>query len=372
MGSLFKPSRKGFAALLGRELKARGLETTVHPAEYTLTVRLGERDLLLNLENLFDEYQRAPSGSRPDVVKRMLVMIERMARPVAVSRQQAQSILVPRLYGRAMVEEDRLRGVPMPHRLCTDQVAITLGLDFPESIQGVSQAQLDFWEMDFERAFRYAHDNLWRRSNRDLLALCPGVFQGNYEDGNDAARIVLQPLLLRLAVKGDPVAFVPDRGMLFVTGADDADGIGAALAHLGELKLKRQLSLSPLRLTGDQWVPLELPPGHPHGPSLARLRFEEKTFDHRQQKEFLESLESDVLVADCAPMVERETGAFFHLASWSLEDAWLLPECEHTLLFKRDDESAAPRQLTWEETRRQFPLKPTENWPPRWRYDPPG
>jgi hypothetical protein len=110
-----------------------------------------------------------------------------------------------------------------------------------------------------------------------------------------------------------PVAVVPDRDTLFVTGSEDEEGLtGPAILVEQQLKeANRHISAQPLVLTEDGWQQFEPPPNVRNFFALgARLLGAEywKDFKDAQEKE-LSARGQDIFVASLSVYTENNTGA---------------------------------------------------------------
>ncbi len=91
----------------------------------------------------------------------------------------------------------------------------------------------------------------------------PGTFQSCTRDGFDSSRLLLVDDIRALGVRGDPVAAVPNRDTLVVTGLDDLDGLRQVGAVAwSAFESPRPISARPVVLRGRRWEPLRLPRGH--------------------------------------------------------------------------------------------------------------
>jgi hypothetical protein len=374
MSSLFKPSKKQFVKQLTKELDQAGVETLYEPDEFRL--KLGaEPSGTINLHNFYANFCQARGHNRGQVLAGMVQIVTRAVSGVPVAWEEAKSLLIPRLFSRGYVEQGRVEGNPVPHKLLTENVAIVLGLDYPDSIWGVSDADLKHWGVELDQVLKVARDNLWARSNETLVEWEPGVFRGNWGDNNDAARILLQPLLLKLELKGDPVAWAPDRGALFVTGAEDQAGISKVAEFVLKSEFQRPVTVAPLRLVGENWQRFEVAQDHVLSGVLRRLAFEDRCRDYAEQKEYLDEwLErqgKDVFVANCMSVTNSKTGEFFTAAVWGEGVDALLPETDRLFIMdeSRPQNERVAEDLNWAEARAKLGdrMVATDYWPVRWK-----
>ena len=84
-----------------------------------------------------------------------------------------------------------------------------------------------------------------RETDPNRFAGRNGVYWGEWADSYDSSRILLTELIYRLSVDGDPVAFVPNRDQLWVTGTNNSAGLAAILKGGMESHFKQGHPLSP-------------------------------------------------------------------------------------------------------------------------------
>ena len=109
------------------------------------------------------------------------------------------------------------------------ELNIALVLDAPEALRLVSPYDVKAIGLGEAHLMDRAFQNLHARSNQRFIEVKPGLYLSPYDDSYDAARLVLPRLLEGLTLAGDPVAFIPNRSTLIVTGSDDASGLLAAV-----------------------------------------------------------------------------------------------------------------------------------------------
>ena len=105
-----------------------------------------------------------------------------------------------------------------------DHLAVGLVYDLPESMVMLHRDQLKTWDVTFFEAFEIARANL-----ADLEAsfgsMEDRLYISDTNDNFDASRVIMTEWIRQLQVKGAPVATVPNRDKLIVTGSEDAKGL---------------------------------------------------------------------------------------------------------------------------------------------------
>jgi hypothetical protein len=194
---------------------------------------------LTSLANYYDEYMHAEPERRSGLLDR----IARIARLVdgKESLDEVRVLLVPRIRPRRYFEIDAVEMVkdlsthtdPPPKKLASytplaEHLGVSLAIDRPEHIEyvrdgsrfGVPPAELD----------AIALANMKRMTKDGLVEAHEGLWLGHWEDDYAGERMLMPELFTKLAVKGDPVAFLPGAEVLYVTGSEDAKGLALALA----------------------------------------------------------------------------------------------------------------------------------------------
>jgi hypothetical protein len=205
----------------------------------------------------------------------------------------------------------------------------------------IEPQQLRDLDLEPARALALATANLLERSRADFTTLGPGVFVADSSDGYASSRLLLPERIAALPVKGDPVAMVPVRSMLLVTGADDKNGLLTVAGAAAEaLSLSRDpLSAQPLRLSCGSWV--DFTPDAIEYASLHDLMRGQHLREYAEQKELLDQLhaqqDDDIFVANYAPMQDRRTGRAFGMTFWADGMSSLLPRADE-IAFKTANE----------------------------------
>ena len=138
----------------------------------------------------------------------------------------------------------------------TDQIRIELALDLDEGILEVGGE--DLAATSEAEAHELARRNLMARSKEPWTQIADGLFQSPWNDGFDCARLALPTLFPRIGVKGDPIATLPTRNAMLVTGSEELAGLRALYGATRALaEQERGLYLGALRLENGAWRDLD-------------------------------------------------------------------------------------------------------------------
>lgn len=304
---------------------------------------------MIHLYNAHADACRQPPSRRAQVIERYLSAFLDTA-TADVDKSPAR--LLPIVRFRAVFESTPLlhrvsghafdASLAVPYRPLAGDLAVALGLDREHSIATVNRGQLDAWGMDFETALAQAIANLRERSTGAFEAV-GNVLVSPWRDTYDASRLLLEDLLYRLPLKGDPVIALPSRDVLLVTGSKDERGL-AELARMTMAVLHdetRPLSEQPLVLRDGQWLTFES--AEPCPDELLEARYRRVLGFHQDQKEMLDKVHErdgiDLFVASYRVYRDEASGRFTSLAQWTRGVATLLPRAEQLWLHcDRDDE----------------------------------
>jgi hypothetical protein len=145
-------------------------------------------------------------------------------------------------------------------------------------------------------------------------------------------RLLLVDRIKEFDLTGSPVAMVPNRDSILITGSDDAVGL-EIMAEMAVKGLEKPYSLSgiPLLLDDGEWVDW-MPPGD--HPSRARFRELELNFigpEYAEQKQLLDAAyqraEIDIFVASFSA-AQRQGGSKVSYGVWGEGVDALLPSCD--------------------------------------------
>ncbi len=356
-----KPNRPEFVQMVMRALEKAGVEKVEKiPGEFALKV--GDGDSTVFLSNVYSNYCSAPRSARSAVLAEFVSAAAGIpALPVIPSEfAAAKPSLMPAVRDAAYFSIFRLmqlrngkaeRGLDVVTKPFAGGLVIDLVYDTERNITSINRDCFEKWGVTLDEAFAAAKDNLWERTDPGRMEGQGGVYWSQWGDSYDSSRILLPELIYRLAVDGDPVAFVPNRNELWVTGTKNSAGLAAILKNGVESHFKRGHPLSPdlyvLRDgTWQQFIPEEK--------SLRdlwwTLKMRRDQIDYAQQQELLNAIHekegTDIYVAGYM-VLEPKEGAAYSVCVWTDGVDSTLPQAEN-IAFMVDPEGGDHFVVRWE------------------------
>lgn len=299
-------THEDFANLVIRTLRERGEERAIvyEPRGFALHVAPeAEERRTLFLRNVYGEYV-----STDDEAARRLLLANVGASAASVDGEETldevRVSLMPRVKPRAYFEigvrlalrEAGAAGDGVPHEVLARDLGVSVAIDRAEAIHEVTSFAK--WGIDLAGAAEIARINLRRRSDEPFTEIAPGVFASPWGDHYDAERVLLEDKIRALPLSGAPVAMIPSRHRLLLTGEHDAAGLDRVVSE-AEVVLEgpRPLTALAFVLRGDGWEPF-VPSGEARAARRIReLRDRELAHAYTDQKVLLEQDGEEAFVA---------------------------------------------------------------------------
>lgn len=315
------PSRDRFAREIIRRLEKRSPGIRFEYDQELFRVSSQDSQVVF-LDNAYLEYCRAAVSSRGKVMADFLDGLDSPEIPsdFAVARTN----LLPVLRHTAGLESvciesgneegpDVLTDFPM--QPFSDELAIGVAYDSERAVQQIGKKILEKWQRSLDEIVAIALANLRDKAAPRFEQLSPGLYASQYGDYYDASRLLLPELAWQLPVRGTPVAMVPNRTCLLITGENDEQGITAMIAVSEKLLIEdsRPLGAEMFRLDSQNWKPWQ--PDGDAGIRLHNLQLRMLASDYEMQQRALNHrlkvAGEDVFVATYS-VAQREGVARFH------------------------------------------------------------
>jgi hypothetical protein len=218
------------------------------------------------------------------------------------------------------------------------ELNILCACDFQDSMSLVNQAKLQSWGVSLEAAVQIAKENLRdRTAPNGFTELRDGVHLGTWNDSYESARLILTDYFYRLSLEGDPVAFIPNRDILFVCGELDTAAMSFIVEEGAKTHFENGYPLSPnlYVLREGKWE-LFVPQDPRIRRRLLEVQKRREATDYSEQQKYLNIIfgreKKDISVVGCQ-LYKKDDGTYFTHTVWSKEVDSLLPLADEITLF---------------------------------------
>lgn len=336
-----KPTRDQFAEQLMAGMRSAGDTRPMRYDRSEGTIFVGD-DNRIGLHTMFIEHCNLPSDQRDGHLQ---VMVRAMLPPPPLPEDFADAShdLRPRIWARAMFAQMEMDKAP-PHHPVGSHLVASLVYDFPHSVRTISVDELEAWGVSYYEALEVARDQL-TRDNFMFASIGDCVHCASTGDSYDASRLLLIDLIRRLPVTGIPIAIVPHRDQLLLTGSEDIDGLCLILklAADGYQQAARPLCPLPLCLDDDQWVDWMTSEDHPLYRDFQDWELKVMMGEYEQQKPQLEQVHGDNKFAASFLAMKKDTGHLFSYGTWSKGVPTLLPKTQFVMFVDTDSNKIVAR-----------------------------
>jgi uncharacterized protein YtpQ (UPF0354 family) len=353
-----RPDKDRFARLVLAGIRQAGEKREIVYDRSQFRLVLSEKSgNTMFLHNSYTEFCNASADERDKTLARIVRNWFVFGKSTPAEFEDASHDLLPVVRDRTyyecaelMLRANSQQSAEVPYQQLGNDLAVALVYDLPEAMRTIGQNDLDRWGVSFYEALEVARNNLKRIPCRFIgPEEGEGVYLSVTNDNYDATRLLLIDVIRGFNVKGDPIAMVPNRDTLIVTGSEDDAGIKGMLALANEaLKKPRPIAGLALRLEGDEWVSWMPPNSHPHFPEFRRLRIWTYADFYGHQKTLLDKLHEStgetVFVASYGSAEKEETGDAWSYCVWAKGLSALLPETDKVVFM---GEGMTPRFADW-------------------------
>ncbi len=341
------PSEDRFAQRLLKALRAAGdpREARYLPEKFQIRFSEQGRDAgVANLRNFYNEHCLLPPGERKKHLKHIARGLLTYLKKIPADFQDVSPDLRPIVRTRSYFEflqlQSEIEGHDpprIPHHDVGDHLIAALVYDLPESMQSVNQEQLEEWDVSYYESLEIARRNL-EETDFALASIGSRVYISVTGDNYDASRLLLTDLIGDLDVSGQPVAIVPNRDTLIITGSEDDQGL-ALMADFAEdaLAAPRPMSAIPMVLKEGEWQGWRPASDHPLFHRFHSLEVKSLASEYAEQKGLLETLfrqrKLDRSVASYSA-VEQENHGSFSFCLWSQGVETFLPVTQKIIFYQ--------------------------------------
>ena len=356
-----KPSRADFAETVIQALHQAGIEQIDQSeSDFSLQVAGGAT---IFLANVYANFCSAPRAARQSILSEFVAAAASLpdfpsipsdfaaAKPSLMPViRDAASYSTLQLMSRKSGKDDPGAADIVLKNLAGGLV-VGLAFDTERNITSINRELFEQWGVSPEEAFKAAKDNLWEKTDPKRFAGKDGIYWGEWGDSYDSSRILLTELIYRLSVDGDPVAFVPNRDQLLVTGTNNSAALAAILKGGMDSHFNQGHPLSPdLYVLIDGAWKLHVPEDKSLRELWMKIKRQRDAIDYAQQQKLLneiyETEEIDIFVASYK-IYQRKDGFAYSACVWTKGIDSSLPRSEN-IAFMADVNDPDYFVVPWE------------------------
>ena len=355
-----KPSRADFAEMVTQALHQAGIEK-IDQSESDFSLKLAGGATIF-LGNVYSNYCSASRSTRQSLISEFVTAAASIPELPSIPSdfaavkpslmpviRDAASFSVVQLMNRQSGKDDP--GVEVVLKNLAGGLVVGLAHDTERNITSINRDLFEQWGVSLDEAFKAAKDNLWEKTDPNRFAGQDGVYWGEWADSYDSSRILLTELIYRLSVDGDPVAFIPNRDQLWVTGTNNSAGLAAILKGGMESHFNQGHALSPdlYVLVEGTWK-VHVPEDKSLRDLWMKIKRRRDAIDYGQQQKLLNEIHEiediDVFVASYK-IYERKDGFAYSACVWTNGVDSSLPQAENIALMV-DVENPEHFVVPWE------------------------
>jgi len=350
------PSPADFAEMVRKAFEAAGIPGFEY-READFALKMAGRDTTIFLTNSYASYRSLPRNKRQEVIAKLVAgfgAIPELPKDFASAKPHLMPAVRDAAYESLSLlvsgKGERDPAFEWPSKALVGNLIVGPVYDTEHSITTVNRETLSDWGVGLEEALAVAKENLWDRTDPSRLTGQGGVYWGEWGDSYDSSRVLLTEFIYRLEVDGDPVAFVPNRDSLMITGKHNIAGLRVILKAGAESHFKAGHPVSPDLFVLDDGVWKTYIPEDPSLREIWRATKQNRdALDYAQQKEALDQLpdREDVFIANYM-VFQREDGSKFSACVWPKDVDTSLPGAEF-VGFVLDAEGNDRFMVPWDE-----------------------
>lgn len=368
-----KDPKSQFVDSVEKTLRRLGVTGPIDHDADLFALRLSD-DRTIMLGNLFGRWESLPKSEADAYLGTAVAgLLSEAEQPKTFDEARAR--LLPGVRDRATIEATRwmaeLGGstpVPIPYRSLGAGVLVTVLLDSPTTMMMLNDSHLADWEVGFDQVLEAAIANLADATEMARWGkVGVGTYVSMWNDDYDVSRLLVPKVIDGLEVSGDPVAFVPHRNRLIVTGAEDGTGLAVAMSRVEEeLDHPSQVSAVPLVRRDGVWQEFTVPLGHSAAAGLARLRTIDRGLAYGATTQLIQSVLGDEVFVANAILAEKDR-QIVSTCTW-IDAPCVIPETDRVMFFRSQEENWL---VAWDDVVASVGdlMAPTDFYPPRYRVE---
>ncbi|HEY2472080.1 MAG TPA: hypothetical protein VGI45_30115 [Terracidiphilus sp.] len=337
-------TRDGFAHIVIRHFSKSGIgDFEYREADFSIQ-RPGTSNAIF-LHNVFQNYCQADAQGRETILARFVNAFAAESK-IPSDFESAKAGFMPVLrdfryisLSHLALESRSTADIHLtPELPFAPELNILCACDFQDSMSLVNQDKLQSWGVSLEAAVQIAKENLRDRTDPSgFTELRDGVHLGTWNDSYESARLILTDYFYRIPLQGDPVAFIPNRDILFVCGELDTGAMSFIVEEGAKTHFENGYPLSPnLYVLRDGKWELFLPDEPMLRRRLLEVQKRREATDYTEQQKYLNAIygreKEEIFVAGCQ-LYKKDDGTYFTHTVWSRDVDSLLPVTDEITLF---------------------------------------
>ena len=337
-------TRDGFAQVVMERFSKAGISDFEYRAVDFAIQRPGTSNAIF-LHNVFQNFCQADTQGRETILSRFVHAFAAESK-IPADLESAKTGFMPVLrdyryisLGRLALESRGTGNLQLtPELPFAPELSILCACDFEDSMSLVNQEKLQSWGLSLEAAVHIAKENLRDRTDPNgFTELRDGVHLGTWNDSYESARLILPDYFYRLSLEGDPVAFIPNRDILFVCGELDTAAMSFIIEEGAKTHFENGYPLSPnLYVLRDGKWELFVPSEPRLRKRVLEVQKRREATDYSEQQKYLNAIHArerkNISVAGCQ-LYKKDDGTYFTHTVWSKDEDSLLPVADEITLF---------------------------------------
>ena len=205
--------------------------------------------------------------------------------------------------------------------------------------KAISMADIDDWNID--------PNIIIEKSLDDFLDLLPnetfeearqGLWISTLKNMNDSTLLYAKDLIKSLDIKGLPVAFIPNRDVLLITGSEDQENLSFLIEETSSfIQEHGAISGQPYILKGDSWHKFSLNNTHSCSFILKQLIYQNKKAFYSQFSEYAQP--ENITIQDFEFQVDDSTKTIFSYTIWKNNGISWFPKTDYIVIAPGDSDN---------------------------------
>jgi hypothetical protein len=359
-------------AKLGVEM-GRLTDPEVNPEQMTIKDASG----MLDLHNVYAGFLNAPRKQRETFIRTIVLA---PLPDVPETWDEVKSMLLPVVRDGAYLTFAKLQvalagqagmAKQISYRELAPGIYVSLVIDTPDKMLGVTDDRLEAWGVTFEQALEIAQAKLRRASTDKFEEIMPGLWVAPWSDSYAAARLVLPDVLQRVCT--NPLVAVPNRDTLFVADPSVPEAFAKLVVLLDKINEGNNPYCITLRLyeLHDKTLrAFAAPADHAMSPTYQKLLVGEQASNYQREQDLHKELGTEAFYAKMLALMSP-AGEIVTRVAWTkgVDDTYLPPAQAIHFVELDDAKPEAFRlwEVPWKTAEASGLLTPTNALLPRWK-----